>query len=161
MKRERGQVVPEARKEGLVVQHLSDEVLVYDQQRHKAHCLNETAALIWMRCDGKTTVSSMAQDLSKQTGTRVGEEVVWLALDQLGKSSLLQATAMRSKAAGGMSRREMMKRAGLAAAVAVPVVTSIVAPKAVQAATCLPSGSPCTSSAQCCSPSLCSGGLCV
>src|ERR1044072_581435 len=104
MKKEREESLPGARKEGLVVQHLSDEVLIYDQQRHKAHCLNETAALIWMRCDGKTTVSSMAQDLSKQTGTRVGEEVVWLALDQLGKSSLLQATAMRSKAAEGMSR---------------------------------------------------------
>ena len=90
MRKEREQSLPEARKEGLVVQHLSDEVLVYDQQRHKAHCLNETAALIWMRCDGKTTVASMAQELSKQTGTRVGEEVVWLALDQLGRSRLLQ-----------------------------------------------------------------------
>jgi Coenzyme PQQ synthesis protein D (PqqD) len=161
MKRERGQVVPEARKEGLVVQHLSEEVLVYDQQRHKAHCLNETAALVWMRCDGKTSVSSIAEELSRRTGARVGEEVVWLAIDQLGKSRLLEARGVRGGATQGVSRREMMKRAGLAAAVAVPVVTSIMAPEAIQAATCLPSGSMCTSSAQCCAPSLCSGGVCV
>ncbi|MGA9772811.1 MAG: PqqD family peptide modification chaperone [Blastocatellia bacterium] len=148
MKREREQSLPEARKEGLVVQHLSDEVLVYDQQRHKAHCLNETAALVWMRCDGKTTVASMAQELSKQTGTRVGEDIVWLALNQLGKSRLLQGAATKND---GVSRREMMKRAGLAAAIALPVVTSIVAPTATQAATCKASGQPCTASAQCCS----------
>ena len=157
MKKEREQSLPEARKEGLVVQHLSDEVLVYDQQRHKAHCLNETAALIWMRCDGKTTVASMAQDLSKQTGARVGEDVVWLALDQLGKSRLLQG---RSKAAEGVSRRDMMKRAGLAAAIALPMVTSIVAPSAVQAATCKPSNANCSASAECCS-GVCSGTKCL
>lgn len=157
MKKEREQSLPEARKEGLVVQHLSDEVLVYDQQRHKAHCLNETAALIWMRCDGKTTVASMAQELSKQTGTRVGEDIVWLALDQLGKSRLLQG---RSKAAEGVSRREMMKRAGLAAAIALPAVTSIVAPSAVQAATCKASGVACTASAECCS-AVCSSNKCL
>ena len=154
MKKEREQSLPEARKEGLVVQHLSDEVLVYDQQRHKAHCLNETAALV---CDGKTTVASMAQELSKQTGTRVGEDVVWLALDQLGKSRLLQG---RSQAAEGVSRRELMKRAGLAAAIALPMVTSIVAPNAVQAATCKPSNAACTGSAECCS-AVCSGGKCL
>ena len=160
MKKEREQSLPEARKEGLVVQHLSDEVLVYDQQRHKAHCLNETAALVWMRCDGKTTVASMAQELSQQTGTRVGEEVVWLALDQLGKSRLLQGAATRGRAADGVSRREMMKRAGLAAAIALPMVTSIVAPTAVQAATCKASGSACTGSAECCS-AVCSAGKCA
>lgn len=157
MKREREQSLPEARKEGLVVQHLSDEVLVYDQQRHKAHCLNETAALVWMRCDGKTTVASMAQELSRQTGTRVGEDIVWLALDQLGKSRLLEG---RSKAVDGVSRREMMKRAGLAAAIALPAVTSIVAPSAVQAATCKASGSSCTASAECCT-AVCSAGKCL
>ena len=160
MKKEREQSLPEARKEGLVVQHLSDEVLVYDQQRHKAHCLNETAAMVWMRCDGKTTVASMAQELSKQTGTRVGEDVVWLALDQLGKSRLLLGAATRSKAAEGVSRREMMKRAGLAAAIALPMVTSIVAPSAVQAGTCKPSNAACTGSTECCS-GVCSASKCL
>ncbi len=50
-----------------------------------------------------------------------------------------------------MSRREVMRRMGWASAVTLPLVTSIVAPTASQAATSFPSGFPCESSAQCCS----------
>ena len=35
---------PIARSNGLVVQEMPDEVLVYDLDSNKAHCLNETAA---------------------------------------------------------------------------------------------------------------------
>ena len=107
MKKEREQSLPEARKEGLVVQHLSDEVLVYDQQRHKAHCLNETAALVWMRCDGKTTVVSMAQELRTDrhaSGRRGGVAGV----GSTGQEPAVARPA-RSKAAEGVSRREMIK----------------------------------------------------
>ncbi|HKP86123.1 MAG TPA: PqqD family peptide modification chaperone [Blastocatellia bacterium] len=159
MRKEREQSLPEARKEGLIVQHLPDEVLIYDQQRHKAHCLNRTAALVWERCDGKTTVAKIAEKLSKQTGKRVGEDMAWLAIEELAKSRLLEGPVGR-KAAQGVSRREMMKRAGLAAAVALPVVTSIVAPMAAQAATCRNSGQACTTSSQCCR-GLCSAGVCA
>ncbi len=158
MKREREQGVPEARKDGLVVQYLSDEVLIYDQRRHKGHCLNQTAALVWKHCDGKTSASEMAQLLERELKTPVKEEVVWLALEQLGKTHLLSKRV--TLAQQGMTRREVMKRMGLAAAVALPVVTSIVAPTAVQAATCKNSGQPCSTSSECCS-GLCSGGKCV
>src|SRR5207248_2525045 len=36
---------PSARQDRLVVQELSDEVLVYDLDRHRAHCLNRAASL--------------------------------------------------------------------------------------------------------------------
>jgi hypothetical protein len=52
-------LIPCARTEGLVVQTLADEVLVYDLERHKAHCLNHAAALIWKHCDGRTSVAEM------------------------------------------------------------------------------------------------------
>ena len=45
-------VKPLARKEGLVIQELPVEVLVYDLDRDKAHCLNETAAMVWRKCNG-------------------------------------------------------------------------------------------------------------
>jgi PII-like signaling protein len=161
MRKEREQLVPEARREGLVVQQMADEVLVYDQKRHKAHCLNHTAALVWKHCDGNRTVAAVAEALSKQAGKRVGEDVVRLAVDELAKSQLLEAGgAKRWRGVEGVSRREMMKRAGLAAAVALPVVTSVVAPKAAQAATCRISGAACTTSAQCCS-GVCTGGVCA
>jgi PII-like signaling protein len=161
MRKEREQLVPEARKEGLVVQQMTDEVLVYDQKRHRAHCLNQTAALVWKHCDGKKTVAAVADEMSKQAGKRVGEEVVRLAVDELAKSQLLEASgARRWRGAEGVSRREMMKRAGIAAAVALPIVTSVVAPKAAQAATCRVSGAACTTSAQCCSQ-VCNAGTCA
>jgi len=150
------QTLPRARKEGLLVQELADELLVYDRTRHKAHCLNQTAALVWERCDGKTSVNQMARLLGNETDSPVDEAVVLMAFDQLAKARLLQGEAREWSAQSGISRREVMRRIGTAAAIALPVVSSITAPDAVQAATCLASGQACTSSAQCCSL-VCSG----
>jgi Coenzyme PQQ synthesis protein D (PqqD) len=158
MKNRKEHRVPEARTEGLVVQHLTDELLVYDQERYKAHCLNQTAALVWSHCDGKTSVAEMVRLLEKQYEAAVDEELVWLALEQLGKTHLLKKRVTAPE--GGMTRREVMKRIGVAAAVGIPMVTSIVAPEAAQAANCKTSGQSCTTSPQCCS-GLCSGSKCV
>jgi len=159
MKRQDELLMPEARKEGLIVRELSGEVLVYDRDRSKAHCLNSTAALVWQYCDGKTPVSQIARTIESAINVPVDEEVVWLGVEQLNKSKLLKSTTVPSQMSG-LSRRDVMKRIGLAAAVALPVVTSIIAPSAAQAANCLPSGQGCTSSAQCCSQ-VCSGGMCA
>jgi len=37
---------PTARKSGLVVQDVPDEVLIFDLKSNKAHCLNLTAATV-------------------------------------------------------------------------------------------------------------------
>jgi hypothetical protein len=157
--------IPRARREGLVIQELPDEVLVYDRERDKAHCLNQTAALVWGYCDGKTTVPTMARHLERDLNTDiVDEKIVWYALDQLSKDHLLEDNIVPPDLLAGMSRRQMVRVLGVAAAVvAIPMVTSIIAPTPAQAATCLPSGSACSSSAQCCSGN-CAGapsGTCV
>ncbi len=152
--------VPRARTEGLVIQELPDEVLVYDRDRDKAHCLNQTAALVWRYCDGKTSVTNMARRLERDLKTeRVDEKVVWYALGQLSKDHLLEEDLVSPALLTGMSRREMVRVLGVAAVVAIPLVTSIVAPTPAQAATCLNSGSACTGSAQCCS-GICNAGIC-
>jgi len=159
MKRETNQLIPEARKKGLVVQELSGEVLVFDRERNKAHCLNPTAALVWNHCDGKTSVADITRAIQNEVNAPVDEDVIWIGLDQLSKSHLLQERASLPEEKAGLSRREVMRRIGFAAAVALPVVTSIMAPTAAQAANCLNSGATCTTSAQCCS-GLCSGSVC-
>lgn len=152
---------PAARASGLVVRELPEEVLVYDLERHKAICLNRTAALVWKRCDGRTSVGEMSRLLTKELGAPVGEELVWLALDGLGHDHLLEGKPVaRPATLAGMSRREMMRRLGIAAAVALPLVSSIVAPTAAEAASCLPTNAGCTTSAQCCS-GVCAGGVCA
>jgi hypothetical protein len=165
MNKTEGKAIPSARSNGLVVQRLEGEVLVYDTDRHAAHCLNQNAALIWEHCDGKRTASQLSEILQSANGnpkttSKEKDELVWIALDQLDKSNLLEGPVIRPEVTGGMTRRQLMKAAGIAALIAVPVVSTIVAPKAAEASTCLASGQGCGSSAQCCS-GLCSVGACV
>ncbi len=148
--------LPQIRVEGLVVDDLPDEVLVYDLDRDKAHCLNRTAALVWRHCDGHSTPSQIKTKLEHDLGVPVDEQLVWLALDQLQRDHLLTEQVGPPPAVANLSRRAMVRRLGIGAAVAVPLITSIVAPTPVQASTCLPGGAGCTASADCCSK-ICSG----
>jgi hypothetical protein len=145
----REQVLPRAREVEIVVQELPDEVLVYDLKRHKAHCLNQSAAFVWRRCDGRTSVAEMARLLGEELRAPVSEEVVWLALDRLGKARLLEGRAPEWLGPG-LSRREVVRKLGLGAAVALPLIISVTAPTAAQAQTVLlGQGAPCSTSAQC------------
>ena len=148
--------LPKARRKQLVVQELADEVLVYDLERDKAHCLNQTAALIWKQCDGESNAAQIAGRVGSELRAPVDERMVWFALEQLGRDKLLEESIVAPATLAGMTRRQMVRTLGLAAVVAVPLITSIVAPTAAQAATCLANGEACSTSTQCCS-GLCSG----
>jgi coenzyme PQQ synthesis protein D (PqqD) len=117
-----------ARHQELVVQELPDEVVVYDLKRHKAHCLNKTAALIWNHCDGQTTITEMARLLDEEAGSPVDEDVVWHALDKLAKADLLEGK-LNLPITDGLSRRRMIRRMG--AMIVVPTVISLIAPTAM------------------------------
>jgi len=149
--------IPAARRNGLVIQKLTDEVVVYDTNNQRAHCLNSTAALVWEHCDGSRSVKELSMLLQGDQTAR--EEMIWIALDQLEKSNLLEGPIQRPDVIKGLTRRQMMKAAGVAAMIAVPVVSTIMAPKAAQASTCLATGQSCSISAQCCS-GLCNIGIC-
>jgi hypothetical protein len=142
---------PRMRHEGLRIDELPDEVLVYDLDRHKAHCLNHTAALVWKLCDGRTPPRVIARRLQSELDRPFSEELVWLALRQLNKIHLLEESVGVPAQLAGMSRREMVRTMGIAAAVGVPLITSIVSPTAVQAVTCFPGGHACSTDVQCCS----------
>jgi len=151
---------PQMRQDGLIVRELDNEILIYDTDKDKAHCLNETAALVWKQCDGRTTPVEISRALSHQLGATIDERVVWFALKQLSRDHLLEKELTPPALfTAGLNRREMVRVLGLAAVVAVPLVTSIVAPTPAQAATCLPTGASCTTSAQCCS-GICSSNVC-
>ena len=126
---------PHARKEGLLVQELPNEVLVYDLERHKAHCLNPTAALVWKHCDGRTSVSEIARLLEKSLETTVDEDVVWCALNQLEKDHLLEEKMAWPVGMEPISRRTLIRRVGMAA-VLLPLITTITAPTALASVSC-------------------------
>ena len=161
MKEKAEQLVPLMRTEGLVIQGLADEILVYDQQRHQAHCLNRTAATVWKHCDGRRTIAEIIELMTKELDTPVGEQVIWLGLGQLRKARLLEEpVSLSSSPFAAVSRREAIRRVGLVAAAALPLVTSIIVPTAAQAANCTPNGQACNGNGNCCNHN-CVGNICV
>ena len=153
--RESSKNPPLARKARIIVKELQEEVLVYDLDRDKAHCLNRSAAAVWQCCDGRTTPTQIASKLEKRTGQAIDEKLVWLALDQLYHEQLLEDRIDWPAAMPRISRREAVRLIGMGAAIALPVVISITAPTPAQAATCKAHGASCSTSGQCCS------GICV
>ena len=118
---------PMARRNGLVVQEMPDEVLVYDLETNKAHCLNQSAARVWRACDGTSSVADIVREFEANGGGKVTEDFVWLAIDQLSENGLLENELAPRFA--GQSRRQALKTIGLASLVALPVISSLVAPQ--------------------------------
>ncbi len=86
-------------------------------------------------------------------------QLVWLALDQLRRSHLLEEAAGANgktfcppaiPSIAGMSRREAVRRISLSAAIALPLVISMTAPTAEASTSCKHHCDPCTTSAECC-----------
>jgi Coenzyme PQQ synthesis protein D (PqqD) len=152
MKRIRPSQLPSQRTHDLVVHDLPDEVLVYDRRTDQAHCLNHTAALVWRACDGASTTNEIARKLTAKLDRPISEDLVLLALDQLDKFQLLETSTFSGVRLAALTRRQMVRTLGIAAAVAVPLVTSIIAPTPAQAATCIAAGQPCSPTIFCCSP---------
>jgi hypothetical protein len=149
-------IVPQARRDGLVVQDLPDEVLVYDTERHTAHCLNRTAAAVWQQCDGQTSVGELTRRLGREGVGPGAEQAVWTALEQLGRAHLLVERIHAPEPGGRFSRREALRLLGVAA-VAVPLVTTISAPRASEAASL---GGPCVTNSEC-DTDCCANGFCA
>ena len=120
--------VPKARKDNLVVQDLNGETLIYDLDTNRAVCLNETSALVWQNCDGVKTVSDISSVLSAETNNSASEDLVWLALDMLNKENLIENSAEIELKFESVSRREVIKKIGLGTMIALPFVSSMVAP---------------------------------
>ena len=153
---------PKARQNGLVVQEMPDEVLVYDLDTNKAHCLNTSAALVWRSCDGTRTAADIVHEFERSGAGKVSEDFVWLAIDQLQENDLLENQV--APKFSGQSRRQVLKAIGLASVVAVPVIASLVAPKSALASVSCTCTGPVNCSAQAGCPSTvnCNGtGLCA
>ena len=154
-------LMPRARQDELVVEELPDETLVYDLKRHKARCLNPTAALVWRHCDGQTSVADVAALLEEQLAIPTDEAVVWMALDRLSRAHLLTEPVTLPADRAQYSRRQMLRTLRRAAGISLllPVIESIVAPLAaaqgscVTVAACVASSPPCFSGAPICGSS--------
>lgn len=122
---------PLARKENIVVQELNNEILIYDLKTNKVFGLNETSALVWQYSDGKRNVSEIAKKLAQKLNAPIDEDFVWLALGKLEEENLITGEIPANFE--GSTRREVIKRVGLASMIALPVISSLIAPSALHA----------------------------
>jgi len=112
-------------RDQLVVEDLGAELMIYDQKRNRAFCLNQKAAFIWQHCDGKTTVGELAAKLAHSSGATIDEKVVHFALQSLFQDGLLEPTSFEPVVPLGMTRRQVMQKIGIRAAIALPLVTTL------------------------------------
>lgn len=125
---------PQAKRENIVVQTTNDETLIYDLAINKAFLLNETSAFIWQMSDGTRDVAELSSLLAEKFKQKADINLVWLAIEQLRENELLTNAAQMPAILAGSSRREVIKQIGLSTMLALPLVTALVAPKAVNAA---------------------------
>src|SRR5580704_20611 len=93
--------LPRARRDGLLEETLGEELLLYDQNSHTAHCLSPVVACLWRHCDGERDVTELAELAG------ASKDLVAGALHELREKDLLAAEpALTESAVPGVSRRE-------------------------------------------------------
>jgi hypothetical protein len=129
---------PRSLKQDLSIQQVGEEILIYDERRHQAFCLNRTSAAVWTHCDGTQTAAQIANALCTELAQPVTEEIVGFALAQLEEKGLVEPSnelpaEAKLAALGHLSRRSMMAKAGAGAVVMLPAIAAILAPKPADA----------------------------
>ena len=104
-------------KSGLIqaiAETVGEELLLYDQESHTAHCLSPVAACVWRHCDGEHDLAELA------ILAGVGKELVAGALYELREKDLLVVEhALIQSTVLGESRREAIIRVGRYGAAAI------------------------------------------
>lgn len=130
--------LPKAKAENIIEQSLDDEVLLYDLTTDQAYCLNKTSKIVYQACGSDLTF----EELRKRY--KFTDDLIYLALDELQANNLLETSADYQSPLTNLSRREALKKVGLATMIALPIVASLLAPRAADAASGNASGSTCS-----------------
>src|SRR5579863_295005 len=97
--------LPRARRDGLLEEPVGEELLLYDQESHTAHCLSPIAACVWRHCDGERDVAELGRLAGASEGLVAG------ALYELREKDLLVAEPeLMQSTVSGESRREAIVR---------------------------------------------------
>jgi hypothetical protein len=113
------------KRDQLVVEELGTELMIYDQKRNRAFCLNQKAAFVWQHCDGQSTAASIAAQMEQSLGEPVDVKVVEFALQSLEQDGLLEPSSLLPFVQSGITRRDLIQKIGARAAVTLPLVTAL------------------------------------
>jgi hypothetical protein len=120
------------RTDGLIVEYIGEEAVIYDERTHEAFCLNAATRAVWLLCDGGTR----AEVVGKAKATLgIGADQasgMLVELERIGVLVCVSAPGFE-RVPGQYSRRLMMSRFASGAVMAVPFIAAIVAPPAALA----------------------------
>ncbi len=118
--------LPQARTKDIIEQDHNKETLIYDLTINKAFNLNETSTIVYKACGENATFDDLKQK------HKFTDDFILLALDELKRNNLLAEDYISPFES--TSRRELIKKVGLTTMFALPIITGLVAPKAINAA---------------------------
>ncbi len=90
---------PKRRDEGLIVREVEGEVIVYDLDRHEAHCLNPEAVRLWNACDGSNNGQEILHLLYGDQPEQVHEAAFLVGLQQLQGQGYFESSGKRLQSA--------------------------------------------------------------
>ena len=127
--------------EGLLIERPAGELLVLTPSTNEAHALNETAAIVFDLCDGRTTRAAMVAEVARRTGLPPDESIVDLALTELSDAGLI---TLDETARTGLPRRALIRKLALpvAAVALLPVVETILMPTLASSQSAVPTPVP-------------------
>ena len=116
------------RVQGVQIEHADDEILVVKEASREAHALNQSAAIVYDLCGGRTLKSEMAVEIHRRTALPADEEIVDLALAELAETELVTLDDPESRSA--VTRRALIRRWALSSTLALmlPVVETVAVP---------------------------------
>ena len=108
---------------------LNGQYVVYDIHNQAVHGLNGTMSWLWSHCDGSHTLDDLIAALQSDTGNDSARGLIASGLQQLAEANLLEPGSVDFNAV--MAEPSMVSRRAAVAvgvSVAVPMMTSIIAP---------------------------------
>ncbi|MCB1026037.1 MAG: PqqD family protein [Acidobacteria bacterium] len=137
--------LPRSRTENIIQRQIDDEILLYDLESNKAFSLNKTASTVYRYCDGR---SKMEEVVKKED---LKFETIMLALHHLNQENLIESSAEFESGFEGLSRRQIVKTMGIGSIAALPLISAVVAPLAInaQSVSLLATGAACTNPVEC------------
>lgn len=117
--------LPKARTADILEQEAGSELLIYDLRTDKMFQLNETSKIVYKAC-GKLSFDELKHH------HKFSDDLICFALDELKANNLIED--YKNNHFVDLSRRDVIRKVGLASMVALPIVSGLVAPSAAQAA---------------------------
>ncbi len=122
-------------KTGLILEHIQNQIIVYNKKTGETHLLNEQCAQIFNFCKAKNAVSATCKDLADRLNIseQAAQAILDHALVELQAAGLLQSGEQICTVDELITRRGWLKAASLGVAL-LPAISTVLTPLPADAA---------------------------